>query len=267
MGLFNKRSKKGAETSAKKPSEMNDTELMDEYDRLLKTMGQQTKELAVIKAVEAYNAENYDEARELLLKVDPQDRLADQGKLEYYLSICYAQAFKNTRDASFRDLGIECMQKAAAVGNEASKEVLEKLVQMGVVPENQGPSPSTSAQQESSQQESAQQDPAQTNARNIPLADDQDPDEFPEDAIVTLTDPNGQPAEFAILGEVEYKRESYVVLFPTKDDGSGEVVIVQVKDDPHNPELEQYVPASDKLVPKLFQIFQEKYKDVYHFDV
>lgn len=235
MGLFKRR---------KKVSEKTEEELLTEFENQRR---EATADYNRIKVESAYQAGNYDAARKLLLQMTEEERLADHGKLEFYLSICYANIPAAVTDPSLRDLSLKSLKKAAAAGHEVARVTLEDLEKKGLLPKDP---PS-----------------AQSQTVNIPVADGMDPNEFPKEAIITLTDPNGQPVKYAILGMVEYREGSYPVLWPVGDEADGEVVICRLENDPEHPDKERYLQVNDDLLPVLFRIFQEKYKDIYQFDV
>ncbi len=87
------------------------------------------------------------------------------------------------------------------------------------------------------------------------------------DNIITLTDENGDDAEFEFIDLIEYENEEYVVLLPVEEDedGEGEVVILKVEatDDP---DMESYVAVeSEAVLSAVFEIFKEKFKDEFNF--
>ena len=81
--------------------------------------------------------------------------------------------------------------------------------------------------------------------------------------ILTLTDENGNDAEFEYLDCIEYEDKEYLVLIPVEDE-SGEIVILEIE--PVDEETENYLAVEDEAVLNaVFDIFKEKYKDVLEF--
>ena len=96
--------------------------------------------------------------------------------------------------------------------------------------------------------------------------DDDDIDEELEglDNIIVLNDENGEEVEFEFLDLIEYHGEEYVVLLPTDDDAD-EVVILKVEDSADSDE-EGYVSVDDEAtLQAVFEIFKEKFKDMFNF--
>ena len=81
--------------------------------------------------------------------------------------------------------------------------------------------------------------------------------------ILTLTDENGNDAEFEYLDSIEYEGKEYLVLIPVEDE-SGEIVILEIE--PVDEETENYLSVDDEeVLNAVFGIFKEKYKDVLNF--
>ena len=89
------------------------------------------------------------------------------------------------------------------------------------------------------------------------------------DNIVTLNDEDGNEVKFEFLDLVELDEEEYVVLLPVSEDGEedeGEVVILKVEDSDGDSDEESYVGITDEeILNKVFEIFEEKYKDEFDF--
>ena len=86
------------------------------------------------------------------------------------------------------------------------------------------------------------------------------------DNIIVLNDEEGNEAEFEFLDLIEYDGEEYVVLLPVEEaDDAGEVVILKLEDTESEDE-ESYVSVDDEdTLNKVFEIFKEKFKDVFNF--
>ena len=85
-----------------------------------------------------------------------------------------------------------------------------------------------------------------------------------ESSILTLTDENGQDADFEYLDCIEYEGKEYLVLMPV-DEITTEIVILEVE--PVDDENENYLSVTDEvLLNTVYGIFKEKYKDVLTFE-
>ena len=85
-----------------------------------------------------------------------------------------------------------------------------------------------------------------------------------ETSIITLTDENGAETDFEYLDCIEYEGAEYLVLMPEGDE-SGEIVILKVE--PVDEELENYLAVEDEAVLNaVFEIFKEKFQDVFTFE-
>ncbi len=85
--------------------------------------------------------------------------------------------------------------------------------------------------------------------------------------IIVLNDENGDEVEFEFLDLIEYENEEYIVLLPAEDEDEdgGEVVILKVEDG-ENEDEEAYVSVDDEdVLMAVFDIFREKFKDVFNF--
>ena len=89
-------------------------------------------------------------------------------------------------------------------------------------------------------------------------------EEEEEVSILTLTDENGQDADFEYLDCIEYQGKEYLVLMPAEEESS-EIVILEV--DPVDEELENYLSVSDEAVlDAVYGIFKERFQDVLTFE-
>ena len=83
------------------------------------------------------------------------------------------------------------------------------------------------------------------------------------DNILTLTDENGEEADFEYLDTIEYQGKEYIVLIPVEDDAN-EIIILEVQ--PVDEELENYVAVTDEaILDAVYAIFKERFKDVLEF--
>lgn len=85
-----------------------------------------------------------------------------------------------------------------------------------------------------------------------------------EETVLTLTDENGQDADFEYLDCLEYQGKEYLVLMPAEEDAT-EIVILEVE--PVDEENENYLAVEDDAVlDAVYGIFKEKYKDILTFE-
>ena len=83
-----------------------------------------------------------------------------------------------------------------------------------------------------------------------------------EESILTLTDENGQDANFEYLDCIEYQDTEYLVLMP---EGEDEIVILEVE--PVDEENENYLAVEDEaILDAVYGLFKEKYKDILTFE-
>lgn len=83
------------------------------------------------------------------------------------------------------------------------------------------------------------------------------------DNILTLTDENGEDAEFEYLDTIDYEGKEYIVLMPL-DEESNEILILEVQ--PVDEELENYVTVSNEaILDGVYAIFKDRFKDILDF--
>lgn len=84
-----------------------------------------------------------------------------------------------------------------------------------------------------------------------------------ESNILTLTDENGEDADFEYLDCIEYEGAEYLVLLPVEAPDEG-LVILRVE--PVDEENENYLAVEDEAVlDAVYAIFKERYKDMIDF--
>lgn len=85
-----------------------------------------------------------------------------------------------------------------------------------------------------------------------------------EISIITLTDENGNDAEFEYLDVIEYEGKEYLILMPADED-SAEIVILEIE--PVDEETENYLGVEDEaILEAVYGIFKERYKDILKFE-
>ncbi len=81
--------------------------------------------------------------------------------------------------------------------------------------------------------------------------------------IIVLNDDEGNEAEFEFLDLIPYRGKEYVVLLPVSDK-TDEVVILQLEEVAD--ETESYISVDNEATLQVvFEIFKEKFKDVFNF--
>lgn len=81
--------------------------------------------------------------------------------------------------------------------------------------------------------------------------------------IIVLNDDEGNEAEFEFLDLIPYRGKEYVVLLPVSDE-TDEVVILQLEEVAD--ETESYISVDNEATLQVvFEIFKEKFKDVFNF--
>lgn len=89
--------------------------------------------------------------------------------------------------------------------------------------------------------------------------------------IIVLNDEFGNEVLFEFLDLIEYDNEEYVILLPVSEDNDsgkndGEVVILKVTDEGSG-DTEEYVSVdSEETLSIVFNIFKEKFIDVFNFE-
>ena len=82
--------------------------------------------------------------------------------------------------------------------------------------------------------------------------------------VISLTDEEGNEAEFEYIDVFEYNNEEYAVLLPLQDDGTGEVVILLVEEEDG---METFSSVEEEgVLEAVFELFREKYKEEFNFE-
>ena len=85
-----------------------------------------------------------------------------------------------------------------------------------------------------------------------------------ESNLLSLTDENGQETVFEYLDVIEYQGKEYLFLLPV-DEENAQVVILEIE--PVDEENENYLAIEDTaLLETLYELFKEKFKDVFTFE-
>ncbi len=87
---------------------------------------------------------------------------------------------------------------------------------------------------------------------------------FDESSIVTLKDEYGNDIQFEFLDLIEYEDDKYVVLLPLESEDDEQVIILLLEEGENDEE--SYTSIEDeKTLLAVFDIFKEKFKDVFSF--
>ncbi len=85
-----------------------------------------------------------------------------------------------------------------------------------------------------------------------------------ESNLLTLTDENGNDANFEYLDVIEYQGKEYLLLLPA-DEENAQIVILEIE--PVDEENENYLSVTDEdLLNEVYGLFKEKYKDILTFE-
>ena len=85
-----------------------------------------------------------------------------------------------------------------------------------------------------------------------------------ESNLLTLTDENGNDANFEYLDVIEYQGKEYLLLLPV-DEENAQIVILEIE--PVYEENENYLSVTDEdLLNEGYGLFKEKYKDILTFE-
>lgn len=85
-----------------------------------------------------------------------------------------------------------------------------------------------------------------------------------ESNLLTLTDENGNDANFEYLDVIEYQGKEYLLLLPV-DEENAQIVILEIE--PVDEENENYLSVTDEdLLNEVYGLFKEKYKDILTFE-
>lgn len=85
-----------------------------------------------------------------------------------------------------------------------------------------------------------------------------------EEALITLTDDEGNEVEFEFLDVVEYDGDEYIVLIENDEDAD-EVVILKIN--ALDEENEEYVSIdNEEILQTVFDMFKKKYEGEINFE-
>ena len=81
--------------------------------------------------------------------------------------------------------------------------------------------------------------------------------------IIALTHEVGNTCKYELLDYFEYGKRDYAVFFPSDDETSDQVVILQIDQDKDGNEI--YVSVDEDLTDKLYSVFKQRNRDNYDF--
>lgn len=79
------------------------------------------------------------------------------------------------------------------------------------------------------------------------------PEETAENEFITLTNQDGEPEEFLVLGIVEYEEKFYIVLLPTAEDADHNVILELVPDEESG--CSTFAPVPEDILQNIFNKF------------
>lgn len=85
-----------------------------------------------------------------------------------------------------------------------------------------------------------------------------------EVSILELTDEDGNEVEFELVDSVDYEGEEYLILLPMEEEDPEVVILKVVTDGKGN---ESYVTVdTEETLMAVFEIFKERFKDIFTFE-
>lgn len=87
------------------------------------------------------------------------------------------------------------------------------------------------------------------------------------DSFVELTDEDGNASRFEFLDVIEYQGKEYIALLPAEEEETPEVVILEIQPIEGSEDEEAYVAVeSEEILSAVFDIFKERFQDVFTFE-
>ena len=86
------------------------------------------------------------------------------------------------------------------------------------------------------------------------------------DDYVVLKDDDGNSVTYELLDIVAYQAMEFAILFPCDEPNADSVVIMQLIEDPEDPECAYYAAVNDEdMLDKIFDRFRELNRDNFNF--
>lgn len=87
------------------------------------------------------------------------------------------------------------------------------------------------------------------------------------ESILMLTDENGNDHRFVFLDCIEYQGAEFLLLVDEEEVETENFEILVLRVEPaDDPDMENYVAATEEEIDAVFDIFREKYKDTLNFE-
>ena len=86
-----------------------------------------------------------------------------------------------------------------------------------------------------------------------------------EPFILELTDEDGNEVSFELIDSVDYEGVEYLILLPAQDTEDSEVTILEVIPGPKDTETYATVDSEEVLMA-VYEIFKERFKDIFTFE-
>lgn len=87
------------------------------------------------------------------------------------------------------------------------------------------------------------------------------------DSFVELTDEDGNMSRFEFLDVIEYQGKEYIALLPAEEEETPEVVILEIQPIEDSEDEEAYVAVeSEEILSAVFDLFKERFQDVFTFE-
>ena len=90
-----------------------------------------------------------------------------------------------------------------------------------------------------------------------------------DDAVIILTDEDGNETSYLMLDVVEYKDAAYAILIPEETDPeaeSAEVLILLMEEGDEEDEMILSTVEDDKILDEVFHIFAQRAEDEYEIE-
>ena len=97
------------------------------------------------------------------------------------------------------------------------------------------------------------------------IIDNNIPEEEGNEEYITITGDNGEELSFEVLGVLDYKERSFIILLPFDEEDDGIVILELVPSD--DPDMDEFIPIEDDaLLGEVFEEFKKNYEGEYEFE-
>lgn len=185
---------------------------------------------------------------------------SEDGTSCYYLSQCYFNGIGTTVDM---EKGVFFLEKAVDKGCMNTSEARKQLIDL-YADGYGGANRNKKAQKIRENIEKVDELISELAAQIIEEeAEKEIQSEMNNQLIIALTDEVGNTCKYELLDYFEYGKRDYAVFFPSDDEISDEVVILQIEQDEDGNEI--YVSVDEELTDKLYSVFKQRNKENYDF--